>query len=85
MSDEFLDGVLDEVGVAPVDETVGEPTNDAGELLGLSEQKNAAAGGDVAAVEIGDNLPRAESGEVEGERLYSVFIGLPLFGVTGRC
>ena len=65
LGEEFLDGVLDEVGVAVVGEAGGELADDAGESLGLAEQQGAAVGGDVAAVEVGEDLAGAEHGKVE--------------------
>ena len=69
LGDEMLDGVLDEVGVAMVGEAGGELADDAGELLGLAEQQGAAVGGDVAAVEVGEDLAGAEHGKVEVGRV----------------
>ena len=63
--DQVLDGVLDEVGVAVVGEAGGELTDDAGELLGLAEQRDAAVGGEVAAVEVGADVAGAEPGKIE--------------------
>jgi hypothetical protein len=60
-----LDRVLDEVGVAMIGEAGGELADDAGEPLGLAEQECAAVGGDVAAVEVGEDLTGAEHGKVE--------------------
>jgi hypothetical protein len=65
LGDQVGDGVLDEVRVAMVGETGGELMDDAGELLGLSEQERAAVGGDGAAVEIGEDLAGTEHGKVE--------------------
>ena len=65
LGDEFLDGVFDEVGIAVVGEAGGELSDDAGESLGLAEQQRAAVGGDVAAVEVGEDLAGAEHGKVE--------------------
>ena len=58
-------GVLDEVGVAMVGEAGGELANDPGEALGLAEQQGTAVGGDVAAVEVGEDVSTAEHGKVE--------------------
>ena len=65
LGEEVLDGVLDEVGVAVVGEAGGELADDPGESLGLAEQQGAAVGGDVAAVEVGEDLAGAEHGKVE--------------------
>jgi hypothetical protein len=65
LSDQLPDGVLDEVGVAVIGEAGGELSDDAGQLLGLAEQQGAAVGGDVAAVEVGEDFSGAEHGKVE--------------------
>jgi hypothetical protein len=57
--------VLDEVGIAVVGEAGGELPDDPGQAFGLSEQQRAAVGGDVAAVEVGEDLAGAEHGKVE--------------------
>ena len=69
LGDQLLDGVLDEVGVAVVGEAGGELADDPGESLGLAEQQGAAVGGDVAAVEVGEDLAGAEHGKVEVGRV----------------
>jgi len=65
LGDELLDGVLDEPGVLVVGEAGGELADDSGESLGLAEQQGAAVGGDVAAVEIGEDMAGPEHGKVE--------------------
>jgi hypothetical protein len=61
--------VFDPVGLAVVGEAGGELTDDAGELFGRAEQQGAAVGGEVAAVEVGDDLAAAEHGKVEVGRV----------------
>ena len=53
------------VGIAVIGEAIGELANDAGEGLGLAEQQGTAVGGDVAAVEVGEDLTGADHGKVE--------------------
>ena len=65
LGDQLLDGVFGEVGVAVVGEAGGELADDPGESLGLAEQQGAAVGGDVAAVEVGEDFAGAEHGKVE--------------------
>jgi hypothetical protein len=65
LGDEFLQGVFDEIGIAEICETGGELAKDAGELLGLPQQQGATIGGDVATVEVGENLAGAEDGKIE--------------------
>ncbi len=65
LGEQFFDGVLDEVGVAMIGEAAGELAEDAGDLLDLAEQQCPAVGGDVAAVEIGEDFSSAEHGKVE--------------------
>ena len=73
LGEQFLDGVLDEVGVAVVGEAGGELADDPGESLGLAEQQGAAVGGDVAAVEVGEDFAGAEHGKVEVGRRYTLW------------
>jgi hypothetical protein len=63
--DEVFQGVFDQLGVAMVGEATSELVDDAGELLDLVEQQRAAIGGDVPAVEGGEDLAGSEGGEVE--------------------
>ena len=78
LGDEVLEGVLDEVGVAMVGEAGGELAEDAGEFLGLAEQQGAAVGGDVAAVESGEDLAGAEEREIQITRVGRGKIDQPL-------
>jgi hypothetical protein len=57
--------VLDQLGVAVVGEASGELADDACGLLDLAEQQGAAIGGDIAAIEGGEDLAGPEGGEVE--------------------
>ena len=54
-----------EVRVAMIGEAGGELADDPGESLGLAEQQGAAVGGDVAAVEVGEDFAGPEHGKVE--------------------
>ena len=65
LGEQLLDGVLDEVGVAVVGEAPGELADDAGEVLDLAEQECPTVGGDVAAVEVGQDLTGSDHGEIE--------------------
>ena len=65
LGDQFLGGVLDEMRASVVGETGGELADDAGQLFGLAKQQGAAVGGDVAAVEVGDDPTGADHGKVE--------------------
>ena len=72
LGEEVLQRVLDQLGVAMVGEAGGELADDAGELLDLAEQQGAAVGGDVAAVEVGEDLAGAEAWESRGRWRYTV-------------
>jgi hypothetical protein len=61
--------VLDQLGIAVIGEAAGELAEDAGDLLDLSEQQGAAIGGDVAAVEGGEDLSGPQGREVEVGRV----------------
>jgi hypothetical protein len=50
-----------------VGEAGGELADDAGEPFGLAEQQGAAVGGDIAAVEVGEDLAGPEQGKVEAD------------------
>ena len=65
LSDPLFHGVFGEVGVSVVGETGGELADDSGESLGLAEQQRAAVGGDVATVEVGEDLSVTDHGKVE--------------------
>ena len=72
LGDQLLDGVLDEVGVAVVGEAGGELADDPGESLGLAEQQGAAVGGDVAAVEVGEDFVGSRAWESRGRLSYTL-------------
>jgi hypothetical protein len=57
--------MLDEVRVAMIGEAGGELTEDAGEFLGLAEQQGAAVGGDVAAIEVSEDLTGTDHRKIE--------------------
>src|SRR5262245_45144539 len=69
LRDEMLKRVLDELGVTMIGEALSELSDDRGELLGLAEQQATAVGGDVAAIESGDDLARAEDREIQAGRV----------------
>ena len=52
-------------GITMVGEAGGELADDAGKLLGLAEQQAATVGGDVAAIERGEDLTGSEGGEIQ--------------------
>src|SRR6185437_662919 len=55
LGDQLLDGVSGAVRFAVVGEAGGELPDDPGESLGLAEQRRPTVGGDVAAVEVGED------------------------------
>ena len=65
LSEELLGGVFDTVGIAMIVEAGCELANDAGDFFSLSQEQDAAIGGDISAVEIGEDLPGSEHGKLE--------------------
>src|SRR5262249_14934057 len=72
LGDEMLKRVLDELRVTMIREARGELLDDPGERLGLAEQQAATVGGNVTAIESGDDLARAKSREIQVGRVGRV-------------
>jgi hypothetical protein len=65
LRDEMLKGVLDELRVPMIGKARGELLDDPGEHLGLPKQEATAVGGNVTAIESGDDLASTKSREIQ--------------------
>ena len=69
LGDAMLERVLDELRVTIIREARGELTNDPSERFRLAEQQATALGGNVATIESGEDLARAEPWETQVGRV----------------